>query len=830
MDGEDIQILVSRVAESKGYLCWALENSTDDSARDLQCIWKSVKLLTYDDADRSFLAESEDEEKPQWIPYSEIRRHEQTDSRFLSSIQSARTLRKEFEHHLTLEYAAKSMLPSLQNLVSVFPQTEIAQVFRGCEKSLRIKNKENSSFSSDILLQELSRELEAEYLSAQVKSALTWKTHFSTFLKKVEKRHGLCLPQENIRAPLRNFDNSIHVSSPLNTADLVRVQNPVVQEAMIQLKTQLTTLLRPSILSTFEFAIVSGTLHNRKLRDGLDVRIDPADGHISITFDAFLQATEVFQSEFKDTIRVQVPNITKQIALSLNQCPGINGPKMVTVMAISVLIPLIRAKIMETYRLFEANKLRVRLNTMLYQDNNQPTHKNQSRFGNFQVAFDNDLAAQYEVLETCFLGWLEDIECQLPAETFHSSPSDVGFLETLFTDTMTDSVSLTMDLLSDARSTFAEYILRLRRVEAENLDVQTYLDNRQTQLNILDSLEKYATIRSPILRRGIFEVTFDVLLASIGQVVGMGRLILQEQCSDYLVSNIESLNARFAEYLKLPEPVTFEQTKNASNALKTISNSIPNIEAKIYSNFQIFVFVHEHSWLLDDLVVEDLFAATQSLVQLGAFIELRSTQVKAAFDKLRNNIGREIEMFMSLWTGVESAMTKLFTQQPKQAHEKEITENMASKAKEKRSTIDSLPTDLSTEESVMAALNYIIRHISNAADIANVISKKIDVLDNVPRTEEMRQIWSFMKSRNVLVQTLMKTRQKLRDWRTKPILTVDVGECERESKAYLQVLTDTDLIKSFLVQSSRKTLQDFVQKEIPMIQELKNSIFQVIYF
>jgi hypothetical protein len=784
-----------------------------------------VKLLSFDDADRSFLAEPLSEEEPYWIPYSEIRRHDQTESRFFSSISSAKSLRKEFEHHLALEYAAKSLLPSLQNLVSAFPHHKIAQVYQSCAKKPEANNSETTT-SDDILLQDLSRELEADYLSMQVKSALTWKTHFSTFLKKVEKRHGVTFSHEPLLAPSRHLDSSFRISPSLDIDDLTRVQNPIVQQGMVQLKTQLMALLSPSILSTFELAIVMGTLHGRKLRDGVDVRIDPEDGHISIAFDTFLQATEIFQAEFKDAICVQAPRITQQIADSLKQCPGIDGSKMVTVMATSILIPLVRAKIMETYRLFEANKLRVRLNTMLYQDN-QPNRKSQSRFGNFQVAFDNDLAAQYEVLETCFLGWLEDIECQLPAETFHSSPSDVGFLETLFTDTMTDSVSLTMDLLSDARSAFAEYILRLNRVEAENVDVSRYLDDRQSQLNILDSLEKYATKRSTILRRGIFEVTFDVLLSSIEQVVGMGRLILQQQCSDYLIANIESLNTRFAEYFKLPEPVTFEQTKNASIALKTMTSTIPEIEAKIYSNFRIYVFVHDHSWLQDDLVVEDLFAATQSLVQLVAFIELRSTQVKAAFDKLRNNIGREIEMFMSLWTGVESAMTKLFTQQPKQAHEKELSDSTAAKSKERRGTIESLPTDLSTEESVMAALNYIIRHISNAADIANVISKKIDVLDNVPRTEEMRKIWSFMKSRSILVQTLMKTRQKLRDWRTKPIMVVDVSECEHESKAYLQVLTDTDLIKSFLVQNSRKTLQDFVQKEIPMIREMKNPIFQV---
>jgi hypothetical protein len=296
-----------------------------------------------------------------------------------------------------------------------------------------------------------------------------------------------------------------------------------------------------------------------------------------------------------------------------------------------------------------------------------------------------------------------------------------------------------------------------------------------------------------------------------------------------LRAQIEVLNARFADVFKLPEPVSFEQTKNAANALKDISASIPEIQRKIACNFRIYLFIHEHAWTQDDLVIEDLFSATQSLTKLDDFIDLRSKQVKAAFDKLRNNIGREIEMFMSLWTGVETAMAKLFTHQPKPGHEKDLTDARISKSREKRSTIDGMLTDLSNDESVMTSLTYIIRHISNAADIANVISKKIDVLENVPRTDEMRRIWTFMKSRHVLVQTLMKTRQKLRDWRSKPISSVDLDECEREGKSFLQVLNETDLLNCFLVQSSRRSLQNFVDKEISMIREMKNPIFQVSF-
>ena len=883
MDDEQFQMLTQRSTVLKNTMdCLFLVHSNpltrDDAA------WCPGRIVSYDKLERLLLIELSDKQRF-WKPMSQVRQKSQSLQSFQKKWDAAAVLRDRFEYEVTLQLCITLLTPKVRDLVPEFPVEKIEEIFERSRQEAGMNlpielGREGTSKSEVVndtdLLFDICQDLRNDYLNSQIRAALIWKRHFTHFLKKMGylqkvafssydsvPRYVFNTENNDVSFTSITFRQSQDLEQKLNFLDVS------AQRCLADIRENCAEIFGPVILNTFLETIEMSNLQGKDL-DSFELILDQYDGHVSIAFTAFLETMEFFQDDFRESFRNKIPALLDGLFQNLLKAHGIREPgslaskmaltlterakrasatpslkktsgtiqqdfvtmgKFVSVMAKSFLLPVVRNKIMETYRLFESNQIRVRLTCLLLKDGQLLQHSDLefSVTGHYDIVLDHDLAEEKGRLQNSLMGWLNIVDCILPHGVIESTPQDYRFLETLFLDTITDGIESNMVLLQEIRTKIVTLIEKGTKPLPRAVSVEDYLLACQSQLNDLETLHRQASRKMKWMRRGIFEVELDTLSASIQQLVSAARLHVQRLSVTFLNERVQLLTEKYDAFFRLPEPVTFEQTKNSAIVLQDMKAALPALHKQIEQNLKMKTFMDNQRWIQEDNDTMKLFESCVTIQKLEAFIDLRSQQVAAAFEKLRLNIGREIEMFMTLWNNVETAMSKLFAQ-PNRGNNAQSpikdSSDSSQKSKDRRSS-DLISMDSFSEEYIVSSLNYIIRHISNAADIANVISKKIDVLENVPRTEEMKKIWSYMKLRSVLVQALMKARQRLREWRSKAVVLLDLEEIGRESKVFLQVMTDTDLVDCSLVKNSRNDLQTFLKCELPLIKVLKTPIFQV---
>jgi hypothetical protein len=347
-------------------------------------------------------------------------------------------------------------------------------------------------------------------------------------------------------------------------------------------------------------------------------------------------------------------------------------------------------------------------------------------------------------------------------------------------------------------------------------DVPEYLKFCDDRIVEISKLEKLILKTPSGMACGLFHIYLDNFLKSVRRVCGWARIKVQRGCLSYLQHRVQSLNAMYSAILSLPEPSAFEKTKKTAETLIVIKSQIPDIESRILNNMTLKNFIESQHWEVLDDDCYSFYRSCTYINQIREFISLREEQVKETYEILRQTIGKEINTFFSLWATVESAMDKLFVRPRRRSsalHDKKPV------SKPLISTIDESKTD--------AALAYILKHISNCVDIAQVLSKKIECLENVPKEEELKRIWHFMTERKTIIHQLIFAKKQLKEWRSIRLLSLNVTDAMESASNYMKIFMETDLIYCTVVKNVRMNIQQFLEIEAPFILQLQNSIFQV---
>ena len=486
----------------------------------------------------------------------------------------------------------------------------------------------------------------------------------------------------------------------------------------------------------------------------------------------------------------------------------------------SMLSPLINENIMHFYRLFITQKLKIQIDCVLIKDGAEFEFDDLATTlqGDYKIVFKENMHLLGAQLLKNLKRWTQPIECVLPDKVFEAQPADFRCIEALYTEMISEHLSNLDAYLLKLNATVLPTLEICYKTPIEGLVAQEYFDFCDSQFEQLKKIGSGFRRKLINTNRGIFMVNISHVSNSIDYAIKKSQNLQEIRTKDYLNARVRNLLSSYDRFFSIVEPNKFEQTKKASFMVKDLERSIPNIIDQINDNLLIKAYLDSKLWSLEDTEVEKFYSSCTGLSKLYSFMDLKKKQVIDSLEKLRQGIGREIQMFMNLWTNVETAMNKLFSSPTPKiptiliGGPVEVVKHQA---------------DFLSEEQIVTSLNYIIKHISNAADIANIISKKVDLLENVPGTEEMRRIWTLMKSRNILVQVLMVSRNKLRDWMEKPLYSIDVDEIEKEGAKFITIFDQSDLCDCWLVSSSRGTLESFLGRDLPVIKSLKNPILQV---
>lgn len=498
--------------------------------------------------------------------------------------------------------------------------------------------------------------------------------------------------------------------------------------------------------------------------------------------------------------------------------------KFLSVISKSMLLPLIYDNITQVYRLFFTQKLRIQIECILVKDGLlfQGNDLNASFNGKYSVVFENDLQLLRSELINSLKRWIDPLECILPSKVFRSQPVDFRYVESLYTDMVSESLILLDDYLKQIN----DYVLNALEIcykrPDEGLSVGDYCAFCDSQIEQIRKIERIFRRKLINTKRGIFNVNISKVCECIDFAIKSSLEQQEIRTKEYLKNRVLLIHNSYNRFFTIGEPAKFEQTKKASVMVKELENSIPWLIDQINGNIQMKAYLDNKLWILEDLDAEQFYTSCTRLEELCSFKDFKREQVSIALEKLRLGIGREIQMFMTLWSNVETAMNKLFTLKSSKTKTPLIVIGDISEEKLQSQTI--------SEEQIVSSLSYIIKHISKAAEIANIISKKIELLGNVPGTEEMGPLWTLLKSRTILVQGLMMSRTKLSEWMEKPLYSVEVAEIEREATEFISVMKASDLSECWLVESSRVTLETFLQRDLSMIKSLKNPILQVLFY
>ena len=532
--------------------------------------------------------------------------------------------------------------------------------------------------------------------------------------------------------------------------------------------------------------------------------------------DAFAKLLSFYDiKEKKDKSNKSLVERCKMISIDSQKAQDtfLETGKFVSVVSKSLLLPLIRDNITHVYQLLFNEKLRIRVDVVLMKDGHvfSCTDLLQPLVGDYQVVLDNNV----QLLRFNFLKslnrWTCPLESILPYKVFQAQPEDFCYLESLYSDMISESFSL----IDSCNEKINDYVLEILEIcyKSANQDfsVSDFCDFCQHQMEQLKKIESTFTRKLVNTRKGIFDVNISNVSHSIAFAIKSAKVQQEMRAKEYLNNRVLDIHKSYDHFFTIVEPVKFEQTQKASLMVKELERTIPLLIDQINGNISIKAFLDSKLWLLNDDDVEKYYTSCTRLEELFRFRDFKKGQVKDALDKLELGIGREIQMFMTLWRNVEGAMSKLFTSNKtpiivvgKETHGEPIS-----------------------NDQICNSLTWIIKHISKTAEIANIISKKIDLLESVPGTEEMKSIWKLMKDRTLLVQVLLNSRTKLDEWMDKPLHSLQVDEIESECNKFIQVLHESDLAECWLVSSSRERLTFFLNRDLSIIKSLKSPILQV---
>ena len=435
----------------------------------------------------------------------------------------------------------------------------------------------------------------------------------------------------------------------------------------------------------------------------------------------------------------------------------------------------------------------------------------------FEVDFDQNLHILVKDLLSALKLWLEPLFCVLTYRSLQSQPNDHIFLASLFDEIVVNSIESAESHLRYIRQYVQSIVEICYKSASSESSVSEFCNFCEFQIDQLNSIKKQFRRRLLNSRRDIFDIDTEKICRQLDLIIQISFSRIEKLAKAFLIGRVDQIKALYNKFFSIADPAKFEQTKKAWISLKELDNSIPQLIEKIASNLKFKDYLENRGWALDDSDAKKLYSSCATINDLYIFKELKEKRVNDALEKLREGIGREIQLFMNLWTNVETATNKLFSLGIRRSLDKpNSTRNDGD-----------FPASISDEQ-VETSLNYIIKHISSASDIANIISKKIEILESVPRMEEMRNIWTLMKSRSTLVNILMSLRMNLRRWKTLSIFSVDIEEIERDGKEFTDAMKNSDLLSSWLVRSSLYALELFIERDLPIIKSLKNPILQVI--
>lgn len=499
--------------------------------------------------------------------------------------------------------------------------------------------------------------------------------------------------------------------------------------------------------------------------------------------------------------------------------------KFVSILSKSILLPLIHDNIKHVYRLLFTQKLRIQIDCVLMKDGYifQCTDLRESLFGDYKVVFDKSLQLLQPNLIMSLKRWTNPLECILPYKVFQSQPADFRYLDSLYSEIISESLFL----INSYNSNINDYVLDCIRICSESpsqdcsvSDFCAFCDYQTEEINKIQNGYRRKLVDT---KKGIFDINMSNVSQSI-EFALKSSLVHQEMLAkEFLNNRVLDIHKSFDLFFTIADPVKFEQTQKASLMVKDLERAIPDLIAHIDGNMKMKAFIDSRLWILDNDDVEKYYSSCTRLEKLYIFRDLKKKQVLNAIENLRLGIGREIQMFMTLWRNVETAMNKLFISSSNQPKTPIILVDGVSESPK-------VQVQILSDDQILSSLKYVIKHILNAADIANIISKKIELLEEVPGTEEMEVIWKLMKDRTFLVQVLLASRNKLEEWMSKPVKSLEVDEIVREAKKFIKVLQDSDLRECWLVSGTAERLETFLTRDLSTVKSLKNPILQVCIY
>lgn len=120
----------------------------------------------------------------------------------------------------------------------------------------------------------------------------------------------------------------------------------------------------------------------------------------------------------------------------------------------------------------------------------------------------------------------------------------------------------------------------------------------------------------------------------------------------------------------------------------------------------------------------------------------------------------------------------------------------------------------------VTAFNVLFKNITNAVNVASVIQSKIDVLQDVPRSQELTDVLLHIKRRLLLVTLLIDYHQDCIKRRTTPIDDLDVDAISRKLEETLLQIEQCKIEDSAIINRARISINEFLSNELELIKAL----------
>ncbi|KAJ3292987.1 Dynein heavy chain 7, axonemal [Borealophlyctis nickersoniae] len=552
--------------------------------------------------------------------------------------------------------------------------------------------------------------------------------------------------------------------------------------------------------------------------------IDDETGRISISPRDFVDACVALQMDFESSVHSRSAKIVADVFASLRHLfdlhednTAITGAesleqraedvsttdssqfltrlgKFVSALAESYIIPLVSGRIRESYNLFKEGLLRIRLELVMAETEDVPQDGSKVSDIEFNYAVDDVVPA----VTAGLLGWLYPVECALPDGALVSTPADHRFIETLFTELVKDGGEACKRYLKDIKNTLSPRIISGSSILPMGENAKEYVDDLERVLEDIKYVHDHALWLSPQTERGIFEIDARGLISSVRHWAELARHRLLSTAVSNFTSQIATIITTCETYFSLPVAVTFEQARTAKSVIREMRAAMPDIERRSEHIRRTKEFFDAHSLSLEDDCVAKYYRAYILRDRMQTFLEEREDQLQRLVATLGVTLEREMEMFSELWKEVEANLEKLFTQQP-----------LTKKHPE-------------TERTPPTGLGNILKHISNALDIATLIIQKAECIENFDRARMLQDLCAFMESRKQMVTGLINLRHNLEEWRSKPFSKVNVETVSHSAQDILNAIEASNLLFSPVVVDARKELRLFMDAELPVLRVLTN--------